>query len=64
MAPQADAPVAIVTLTSDFGTRDTYVGAMKGALLSIDASLSLIDLTHHIAGPYCSVADVSDSTSS
>ena len=48
MAPRADAPVAIVTLTSDFGTRDTYVGAMKGALLSIDASLSLIDLTHHI----------------
>lgn len=38
----------IVTLTSDFGIRDAYVAAMKGVMLSIDASLRLVDISHTI----------------
>ena len=39
--------VTIVLLT-DFGTRDYFVGAMKGAILSINESVHLIDITHEI----------------
>lgn len=39
----------IVTLTSDFGTRDSYVAAMKGVMLSIDGTLCLVDVSHGIA---------------
>lgn len=38
----------IVTLTSDFGSRDAYVGAMKGVLCSIMPSVRLVDVTHEI----------------
>ncbi|MDP3979779.1 MAG: SAM-dependent chlorinase/fluorinase [Chlamydiota bacterium] len=37
---------AIVTLTTDFGTKDWYVGAMKGAILSICPEATLVDITH------------------
>lgn len=40
---------AIVTLTTDFGTRDAYVAAMKGAILGIARSVHLVDVTHEIA---------------
>ena len=44
---------AIITLTTDFGTRDAYVAEMKGVMLDIAAStghpVSLIDLTHEVA---------------
>lgn len=40
--------MAIITLTTDFGTRDHYVAALKGALLSICPSARLIDVTHEI----------------
>ena len=40
----------IVTLTTDFGTRDPYAGAMKGVLYRIDASIGVVDITHEI-GP-------------
>jgi S-adenosylmethionine hydrolase len=39
----------IVTLLTDFGTRDHYVAAVKGILLSINPSLHLIDITHEIS---------------
>lgn len=39
-------PSGIITLTSDFGLTDPYVGIMKGVILSIHASAKLIDLTH------------------
>ena len=39
----------IVTLTTDFGTQDFYVGALKGALLSRFRDLQLVDIWHHIA---------------
>ncbi|MBI5492500.1 MAG: SAM-dependent chlorinase/fluorinase [Deltaproteobacteria bacterium] len=39
----------IITLTTDFGLRDPYQGAMKGAILSINPEAGLIDITHLIA---------------
>ena len=41
-------PNGILTLLSDFGTRDGYVGAMKGAVLSVDKSLTLVDIGHDV----------------
>ncbi len=38
----------IVTLTSDFGTRDAYVAAMKGVICSILPSARIVDVTHEI----------------
>ena len=40
----------IITLTTDFGTADSYVGAMKGAILSINPQCNIVDITHEI-GP-------------
>lgn len=40
--------MAIITLTTDFGTVDGYVGAMRGVLLSIDPQARLVDLSHEI----------------
>ena len=39
----------IVTLTTDFGLRDGYVAAMKGAMLAAQPALTLVDVTHEIA---------------
>ena len=39
---------SISTLTTDFGTQDTYVGVMKGTIAHINPSATIIDLTHHI----------------
>jgi S-adenosylmethionine hydrolase len=38
----------IVTLLTDFGTRDHYVAAVKGVLLNINPNLSLVDISHEI----------------
>ena len=38
----------IITLLTDFGDRDVYVGVMKGAIARIDPGLRTIDLTHQI----------------
>lgn len=40
------APNGLVTLTTDFGSSDGYVGAMKGVLLSVSTELRLHDLAH------------------
>ena len=37
-----------ITLTTDFGTRDGYAGAMKGVILSINPAASVVDITHEI----------------
>lgn len=42
-------PVAVVTLTTDFGLRDSYVAEMKGAILGIAAEVQLVDVTHDVA---------------
>jgi S-adenosylmethionine hydrolase len=39
----------IITLTTDFGTADGYVGTMKGVILSIAPDAHLVDLSHEIA---------------
>ncbi len=38
----------IITLTTDFGLKDHYVGAMKGAILSINPDVLITDITHEI----------------
>lgn len=38
----------IITLTTDFGTRDTFVAEMKGVILSINPMVTIIDITHEI----------------
>lgn len=38
----------IVTLLSDFGTRDHYTAAMKGSILSIAPGTTLVDVTHQV----------------
>ncbi len=38
----------IITLTTDFGTRDHYVAAMKGVILSIAPEARIVDVTHEI----------------
>ncbi len=40
--------MAIITLTTDFGTHDSYVAQMKGAVLSINPAAQLVDVTHTI----------------
>ena len=39
----------VVTLTTDFGLSDNFVGVMKGVILSIAPETSIVDLTHDVA---------------
>ena len=41
-------PSGIVTLLTDFGVEDAYVGAMKGAILAVNRSAAVVDLTHAV----------------
>jgi len=41
--------VPIITLTTDFGLHDPFVGIMKGVILSICPFARLVDLTHDVA---------------
>ncbi len=38
----------IITLTTDFGLTDSYVGQMKGVILSIAPQVTIVDLCHGI----------------
>lgn len=38
----------LITLTSDLGTRDAYVGVMKGVILGINPNATIVDLCHEI----------------
>ncbi len=40
---------AIITLLTDFGLQDEYVGVMKGVILSINRNVHMVDITHNIA---------------
>jgi len=40
--------VAVLTLLTDFGTRDGYVGAMKGVILARAPGATVVDITHDI----------------
>lgn len=39
----------MITLLTDFGTRDYFVAALKGSILSINPKAQLVDITHEIA---------------
>ena len=39
-------PGPVITLLSDFGLSDSYVGAMKGVISSICPGASIVDITH------------------
>lgn len=38
----------IITLTTDFGTRDGYVGAVKGVILRLAPEATIVDIAHDI----------------
>ena len=38
----------IVTLTSDYGTKDYHVAVIKGALLATGRPLQIVDISHEI----------------
>ncbi|RJQ70956.1 MAG: hypothetical protein C4519_20350 [Desulfobacteraceae bacterium] len=40
--------MSIITLTTDFGTRDEYVGVIKGVILRINPGVTLVDISHQI----------------
>ncbi len=39
---------SIITISTDFGTRDGFVGQMKGIMLGINPEASVVDVTHDI----------------
>ena len=39
----------IIALVTDFGSRDHYVGTMKGVILGVCPEATLVDVTHDIA---------------
>ncbi|WKN44021.1 SAM hydrolase/SAM-dependent halogenase family protein [Tunicatimonas pelagia] len=40
--------MSIITFTSDFGTTDHYVAAVKAKLYSLDADVQIVDISHSI----------------
>ncbi len=44
---------SIITLTTDFGQRDSYVAEMKGVLVSNSPSSTIVDVSHDV--PICNV---------
>jgi S-adenosylmethionine hydrolase len=42
-------PRTVVTLTTDFGTADHFVGVMKGVILNINPGIQLVDLSHDVS---------------
>jgi len=48
MTPECDGMPAIVTLLTDFGTLDGFVGAMKGVILTRAPDALVVDLTHDV----------------
>jgi len=41
-------PSGIIALLTDYGLQDSYVGVMKGALLSVNPEARIVDLSHEI----------------
>ena len=38
----------IITITTDFGTKDGFVGTMKGVIWKIDPTIQIADISHEI----------------
>lgn len=41
-------PGPVITLTTDFGTRDPFVGILKGVMLGIAPGVRIVDVTHAV----------------
>lgn len=41
--------MALITLLTDFGLKDEYVGVMKGVIAAINPDVRTIDICHHVA---------------
>ncbi len=41
--------MTIISLLTDFGTEDAYVGIVKGVILSVNPGVRIVDVTHNIA---------------
>lgn len=39
----------VITLTTDFGSKDAFVGIMKGVILKINPEAEIVDLSHEIS---------------
>ncbi len=39
---------SLITLTTDFGLQDHFMGQMKGVILKINPAVGIVDLTHGI----------------
>jgi S-adenosylmethionine hydrolase len=48
MVPKVPQP-PLITLLTDFGLQDAYVGIMKGVILSLNPDARLVDLSHEVA---------------
>ena len=40
--------MSIITLTTDYGLKDHFVGALKGKILSEYSEATIIDISHYI----------------
>ena len=40
--------MSIITVLTDFGLKDPYVGIMKGGMLSINLGLNIVDISHEV----------------
>ena len=49
MEPSFSIVAPIVTFSSDFGNREHYVGAVKGAILNVCPGAQIVDISHEIA---------------
>ena len=41
--------MAIITLTTDFGHKDHFVGAVKGAIYSALDTVKIVDISHEVS---------------
>ncbi|MCM3873065.1 MAG: SAM-dependent chlorinase/fluorinase [Pyrinomonadaceae bacterium] len=46
--PRVSPSPRLITLLTDFGTADYFVGAMKGVILSVNPEARVVDITHEI----------------
>src|SRR6476660_8703780 len=40
--------ISLITLLTDFGDRDGFVGSMKGVMLNINPHARIVDLSHQV----------------
>ncbi len=40
--------ISVITLLTDFGDQDYFVGSMKGVILGINPQARIVDLSHHV----------------